>query len=86
MLGSLAPNRFLEPPSGRDFTAQMEEQLDEVEQGAVDWVKLLREFYGPFEKDLGAPRWRCATSSGKRSRPRRSAKSAARRHQLSWLD
>ncbi|MGA9656299.1 MAG: type I DNA topoisomerase, partial [Polyangia bacterium] len=35
-----------------DFTAQMEEQLDEVEEGAVDWVKLLRDFYGPFEKDL----------------------------------
>jgi DNA topoisomerase-1 len=35
-----------------DFTAQMEEQLDQVEEGAVDWVKLLRDFYGPFEKDL----------------------------------
>jgi DNA topoisomerase-1 len=35
-----------------DFTAQMEEQLDEVEEGAVDWVKLLRDFYGPFEQDL----------------------------------
>jgi DNA topoisomerase-1 len=35
-----------------DFTAQMEEQLDQVEEGAVDWVKLLRDFYGPFEQDL----------------------------------
>ncbi|HJX66756.1 MAG TPA: type I DNA topoisomerase [Polyangia bacterium] len=35
-----------------DFTAQMEEQLDQVEEGLVDWVKLLRDFYGPFEKDL----------------------------------
>jgi DNA topoisomerase I len=35
-----------------DFTAQMEEQLDEVEEGAADWVKLLREFYAPFERDL----------------------------------
>jgi DNA topoisomerase-1 len=35
-----------------DFTAQMEEQLDEVEEGVVDWVKLLRDFYEPFEKDL----------------------------------
>jgi DNA topoisomerase-1 len=35
-----------------DFTALMEEQLDQVEEGAVDWVKLLRDFYGPFEKDL----------------------------------
>ena len=35
-----------------DFTAQMEEQLDEVEEGAADWVKLLKEFYAPFERDL----------------------------------
>jgi DNA topoisomerase-1 len=35
-----------------DFTAQMEEQLDEVEEGLVDWVKLLRNFYGPFEQDV----------------------------------
>ena len=35
-----------------DFTAQMEEQLDEVEEGAVDWIKLLRDFYQPFERDL----------------------------------
>jgi DNA topoisomerase-1 len=35
-----------------DFTALMEEQLDEVEVGAVDWVKLLRDFYEPFEQDL----------------------------------
>ncbi|MBS2023558.1 MAG: type I DNA topoisomerase [Deltaproteobacteria bacterium] len=34
------------------FTARMEEELDEVEEGKVDWVKLLREFYGPFEKTL----------------------------------
>jgi len=52
-----------------DFTAQMEEQLDQVEEGAVDWVKLLRDFYGPFEKDLERARWKCATSSGKKSRP-----------------
>jgi DNA topoisomerase I len=35
-----------------DFTAQMEEQLDEVEEGAADWIKLLKEFYAPFERDL----------------------------------
>ena len=34
------------------FTAQMEEQLDAVEEGAADWVKLLRDFYAPFERDL----------------------------------
>jgi DNA topoisomerase-1 len=35
-----------------DFTAQMEEHLDKVEEGAEDWVKVLRSFYGPFQKDL----------------------------------
>src|SRR5207249_5450047 len=34
-----------------DFTAQMEEQLDQVEEGQADWVKLLRQFYVPFKKD-----------------------------------
>jgi DNA topoisomerase I len=35
-----------------DFTAQMEEQLDQVEEGSADWVQLLTTFYGPFKKDL----------------------------------
>ena len=35
-----------------DFTAQMEEKLDEVSQGERDWVPMLQEFYGPFAEDL----------------------------------
>ncbi len=35
-----------------DFTARMEGQLDEVEEGDADWVKLLEEFYGPFQRAL----------------------------------
>ena len=35
-----------------DFTAQMEEQLDQVEDGTADWVKLLEAFYKPFKLDL----------------------------------
>jgi DNA topoisomerase-1 len=35
-----------------DFTAQMEDRLDQVEEGNVNWVELLRGFYGPFEGDL----------------------------------
>ena len=34
------------------FTAHMEEQLDEVEQGKVQWKQLLRDFYGEFDKEL----------------------------------
>jgi len=35
-----------------DFTAQMEEQLDQVEEGEANWVKLLQGFYEPFKLDL----------------------------------
>ena len=34
------------------FTADMEEKLDDVENGQVDWHAIVRDFYGPFEKDL----------------------------------
>ena len=34
------------------FTAHMEEQLDEVEAGKVDWKSLLSQFYGGFEQEL----------------------------------
>lgn len=36
------------------FTAGVETKLDNVEQGQLDWVKLLSDFYGPFSKDLEA--------------------------------
>lgn len=34
------------------FTAGIETRLDNVEEGSLDWVKLLSEFYGPFERDI----------------------------------
>lgn len=34
------------------FTAQMEQDLDTVENGDVQWVELLNQFYGDFEKTL----------------------------------
>ena len=34
------------------FTAQMEEQLDEIARGKHKWVSLLRDFYSPFEDML----------------------------------
>ncbi len=36
------------------FTATMEHQLDQVEEGSTDWVQILKDFYGPFEKDLNS--------------------------------
>ena len=35
-----------------DFTARMEEELDEVSTGDREWVPMLHEFYGPFEQAL----------------------------------
>jgi DNA topoisomerase-1 len=34
------------------YTARMEEELDEVEEGKMTWVEALDEFYSKFEKDL----------------------------------
>ncbi len=36
------------------FTAQMEQNLDTVEEGECGWVELLTEFYGDFDKTLKA--------------------------------
>ncbi len=35
-----------------EFTAQMEEELDEVEQGNVKWTNVLKEFYKGFAPEL----------------------------------
>lgn len=35
-----------------EFTAKMEERLDEIEEGKTDWVEVLRTFYEPFKIDL----------------------------------
>ncbi len=35
-----------------DFTANMEKNLDAVEEGSVDYVKMLRDFYSPFIQTL----------------------------------
>ncbi|TCP29173.1 DNA topoisomerase I [Scopulibacillus darangshiensis] len=35
-----------------DFTAKMEGDLDSVEEGDVDWVKIIADFYKDFEKHL----------------------------------
>ncbi|MBI2034984.1 MAG: type I DNA topoisomerase [Candidatus Levybacteria bacterium] len=34
------------------FTAQMEDDLDEVANGNKEWVKMMKDFYSPFEKQL----------------------------------
>ncbi|MCP4581560.1 MAG: type I DNA topoisomerase [candidate division Zixibacteria bacterium] len=34
------------------FTAEMENELDRIEEGSEEWVNVLNEFYSPFEEDL----------------------------------
>jgi DNA topoisomerase-1 len=49
---------FLEEHFGNyisdSFTAEMENDLDEIANGKRDYVKTLKEFYGPFKKDVKA--------------------------------
>lgn len=35
-----------------NFTADMEEKLDEIAEGNLDWVQVIRDFYTPFKNDL----------------------------------
>ncbi|GIV86899.1 MAG: DNA topoisomerase 1 [Chloroflexus sp.] len=35
-----------------DFTSSLEQQLDDIAEGAKKWVPVLREFYGPFRSTL----------------------------------
>lgn len=37
---------------GDTFTAEMEDELDEIAQGKRDYVKTLRDFYTPFQKEV----------------------------------
>ena len=34
------------------FTADMEERLDEIEEGKQDWIELIDNFYKPFHKEI----------------------------------
>ena len=35
-----------------EFTAKIENEFDEIAEGKEPWKKMIREFYGPFEKEL----------------------------------
>ncbi|HEV3110667.1 MAG TPA: type I DNA topoisomerase [Candidatus Binataceae bacterium] len=47
------------------FTAHMEEELDQVEEGKENWVKTLKRFYSPFKKRLGEARKKMPQVKGK---------------------
>jgi len=38
------------------YTARMEKELDEIEQGKVPWIKAMQDFYGKFATDLNQAR------------------------------
>src|SRR5712692_530686 len=48
--GLLMP--FFQDIMNVEFTAQMEDELDKVEDGELGWAKAVGDFYSPFEKDL----------------------------------
>ncbi|MFA6565498.1 MAG: type I DNA topoisomerase [Candidatus Paceibacterota bacterium] len=56
--GEVVINKFLKPHFGDiisyTFTAEMEEELDEIAEGKREYEKTLRNFYTPFEKNLKA--------------------------------
>lgn len=39
-----------------EFTARMEEELDKIEEGQLEWVRVLKDFYKPFEENLKTAR------------------------------
>ena len=55
LLGSIVTDKLVQGfPEIMDvgFTADMELQLDKIEEQHLDWIKLLRDFYGPFHKGV----------------------------------
>ena len=54
-LGKMVTSMMLEyfaPIVDTEFTAHLEDQLDNVEEGKEEWRAILRDFYPPFEKML----------------------------------
>lgn len=45
-------SEYFETEMDYDFTALMEDQLDEVAEGKIDWREMLSDFYQPFEQRL----------------------------------
>ncbi len=53
MLGTVVTDKLVQAfPELLDvnFTASMELKLDEVEESHLDWIKVLKDFYGPFHE------------------------------------
>ncbi len=53
VVSTFLENNFAEYISDT-FTADMEDQLDEIAEGKREYVKTLKDFYGPFQKEVKA--------------------------------
>lgn len=54
-LGEIVDNlieKFFPDIVNIDFTAQLESDLDSIEEGKKNWVKVIDEYYHPFKKEL----------------------------------
>ena len=54
-LGRMVTNvmtQYFAPIVDTEFTAQMEDNLDRIEEGHEEWKQVLRDFYPPFEEML----------------------------------
>ena len=60
------------------YTAHMEEELDEIEEGKMRWTEALAEFYGKFTKDLEAAKRHMRDVKRQEISPTRSARTAGR--------
>ena len=61
-----------------EFTARMEEELDEVARGERAWVPLLRAFYEPLRALVETKRRELRRATSRPRRPTRSARWATR--------
>ena len=53
VVSTFLENNFMEYISDT-FTAEMEDKLDDIADGNREYVKTLKDFYGPFQKDVKA--------------------------------
>jgi DNA topoisomerase I len=58
---------FFEDIINTRFTAQIEEELDLIEENQKEWVATLKEFYEPFAKDLEKAQTHMTSEKGKQT-------------------
>ena len=67
-----------------EFTARMENELDEIEEGDKDWVTTVKEFYTPFMKDLGEAEVKMEGLKGKEEPTDISCEKCGRKMVIKW--